>query len=444
MKRSLSVAPSTSTSPVVVAKRAFSDGDAPTQDDETIDLVYPFDWPSATEGNDTGNGGTGGDTGGSGGGSGGTVSVPIDPNGPIIMTNNGLNLKTQIPIAIQSRSVALSSDPNLFSINSSNQLSIKLSPPMQYSNGGIAIAYDTDSLNTNSSNQLSLNFSSTGCIFSNYDGIQLNYDSSTFKSENSALKIKIDPSTCIIVDNGGLSINVDDSAFEISQNKLYLKANPTYLSPYTICTMGDPKFQTGGVNYCASDRGNKWNCKMYVYMVYSAGIVNGLVNTFINSDNTDRSSSSSSYVLNFTSIISTSDNPYINISGFTIRTISPSSGNYNLFTPSVTSNEGFNMIEAPAPSSPSAKWYIPPSNSGFKSSYFSPIPNGTKFNESNMSYGIASIKQSDGQINYALALTYNMSVASNSYWYNSGANLTTGSIPFTYQGQLPNGVQTTP
>lgn len=444
MKRSISDSPTNSTAPVVVSKRALSEGDAPTQDDETIDLVYPFDWPSVTEGNDTGNGGTGGDTGSGGGGSSGTVTVPIDPNGPIITTNTGLNIKTQYPIAVLNRALGLSYDTNLFSIDGNNKLSIQMTSPIQYTSNGITIAYDSDSMNVNSSNQLSLNFSSSGCIFANYGGIQLSYDSTTFKSESSTLKIKIDPTSCITVNSNGLTLSVDDSAFQISQNKLFLKANPSYLSPYTICTLGDPKFKLGGVNYCASDGGNKWNCKMYVYMVYSAGIVNGLVNTFVNSDNTDKSSSSSSFVVNFTSIVSTSTNQYINISGLNLRSISPSSGDYELFTPSMTSNEGFNMIEAPAPNSSSAKWYIPPSNSGFKSNYFFPIPNGTSFNESNMSYGIASVKQSDGQINYVLALTYNMSVASNSYWYNSGANFTTGSIPFTYQGQLQNGNQTTP
>ncbi|WPM93293.1 protein fiber1 [Goose adenovirus 4] len=426
MKRSLSVAPSTSTSPVVVAKRAFSDGDAPTQDEETIDLVYPFDWPSIS------NSQSGGENGGNQQG----TNIPIDPNGPITMTNFGLNVRTTPPISVIMGSLYLkynSSDLGMVD----GRLAINCSPPLTRTNGGIGVNIGSGLINSNGS--LSINLNQQGGIAFQNGGIGLNINNSNLELDNSLLSVKLNPSSCIVSSSDGISLNIDAGAFEIQQGTLYLKANPQYLSPYTICTLGNPTLI--GSNFVSSDRRQLWNCQSYFYMVYSAGLVNCISNIKVNSDNTDSSSSSSINKVSFTIVLTTSQIRIQNISGLSPLTIVPSSAQPTLFYPyGGVKQSSYVEITNPSFAGTNANWYLDPNSPGFKSIQFIPMGNGCSFDQSTFNYGQITITDSTGAGIEAIGITLVMNVSSGSNWYGRGATLTTGTISFSYQGQIPNGL----
>lgn len=433
MKRSLSVAPSTSTSPVVVAKRAFSDGDAPTQDDETINLVYPFDWPSNTSNDVTG--GTGG------GGTSGSCNIPLDPSGPIIMTNLGLNVRTNPPITVIMGSLYLKFNKNDFSAFDGN-LSMRCKPPIIRSVDGLSLSIG-NGLTLSPDQSLILSTDPSSCLTTSNNGIGISIDSNTLVISDSHLTTHLDNTSCLSSSSNGIAINIDDSSFAIQDGKLYLKANPQYLSPYTICTIGLPSLS--GSNYVSSNRSQLWNCQSYFYMVYSAGLVN--VNSYIkvNSDNTDVTSSTSDKIVSFALVLTTSSIKIQNISGLTPISINPSSASLSLFNPfNLTKQASYVQIQNPSIAGTNVNWYFSHLSSGFKQISFVPHGNGVQFTQSTFGYGQISIIDSTGTSMEAIGISLEMNVAQTSKWYNSSATLTTGSITFSYQGQLPNGIQTNP
>ncbi|ADQ39071.1 fiber-1 [Fowl aviadenovirus C] len=372
-----------------------------------LDLVYPFDFNAG-----------GGGSGGGGGGGGGGQQIAVDPDGPLELTGDLLTLNTKTPIYVSDRAVSLLIDDDTLATKQVNgALMVKTAAPLNSGTGG---------------------------------GVTLGFDPHTMAldSVTGVLKVLVDSQGPLQADTGGITLQFNTQDFVVNNGTLALASSvgPTYLSPFATYEV-TPVLGISQRNGNVKSKGlQNWSIGYYIYMVSSAGIVNGLITLELAQELTGASGENSlTSGLNFTFVLSPMYpiETEVNLSLIVPPTVSPTNQNRVFVPNSNQSDVGYLGL----PPQTKDNWYVPIDSPGLRLVSFMPTATGNeKFGQGTLGYCAATIQNTPSGTtpSDALAFTVSLPQTSGSNWFDQYAPdtvVTTGPIPFSYQGYVysPNG-----
>lgn len=374
---------------------------ATTSSDESVDLVYPF-------------------TPNKNGAGGGGAPISLVAEKPLVYTNPNMKIKFRSPLV-------LDSDDNL---------TLFMNEPLNVKTNRIDLNYDTRTL---SGTPLSVKCETNGGIVVGEEGISVQVDNSsclavggngmivrvdgTSINDSNILGVKLNQNGGLKVD-GGLAMNIS-SDFKIENNTLKINI-PQFVSPYATYLIGDRILDNFSGQFI-DKAGTVSNMAYYFYMVYSAGIVNGIMNFRIRHDNyvPTNKTIQNTIAMNVYGL----NRPSTNFSQLVAPTVSPS----NMISKFVPVEVNDSFLRVPATGN---RWYIGVDKKT-TSSVFSFMPFGTSvsFNESKYSYTVVEVFSDNTQLlGINLMISFDMTFTGE--WNDSGIQVTTGPLFFSYQGQL--------
>lgn len=415
------------------------------QNDTKLDLVYPF--------TDASGGGSGG-----GGSTGQTISVAR----PLVMSNNTISLQYASPLFTSDGTLTLNADTSTFVTRNGLALRIDGAGGLTTSENGIGIVKNTGpivvgssgiSISTNNSLQVAANklgiSVAPSAPFITTNGLDLNYDFTTMQIADRVLKVKLDPVGPIVPSSNGLFINLNTDDFEVSNRIIRLKSRPTYVSPYTTLTVGNKNLVTYSGQAASDQNGSQriWNVAYYVFMVESAGLVNGIIDLGVTDERISGTGSSATSGLNFTFVVCMdgTNNQQANLSQISVPTTSPAGRNSRFYPLEF----GGTYIGLP-PVSPNSNWYRGPSTAGLLLTKFYPFATVTTFAESSMGTAPATVQTINRDytrniLGRVIMFTFALRQTSTENWFErpTGKTLTTGPLSFSYQASSQNVSETT-
>lgn len=411
---------------------AFDRVDDGGQSDTKLDLVYPF--------TDASGGGTGG---------GGSVVPSISASRPLYMNNNILSLQYVSPL-VDNGGLALNVDTAIFTTR--DMLGLKLSPsgglgstesglliavqaPLTVSSSGIRISTNNTMLSDATGLGVRI---SPNSVLRTENGLDVAFDIKTLQNTNNQLNVKLDPSGAIVPSSNGLFLQVNTDDFVVENKTLNLKSKPTYISPFKTYEVGNKGLVNASGQACSNQSGSHmiWNVAYYIFMVESAGLVNGKIVLSMLDSNVSGSGSSYPDGLHFSFVISLdgTKNQPTNLSFIAAPTVTPPDSNASFYPVEY----GNDYIGLP-PSTSNSNWYKPISTSGMSVTKFYPFGTGTTFGESSMGIApatVQTVREYERSINgYVLITTFDIKQTSSEDWFNSnaGKKMTTGALSFSYQ-----------
>lgn len=431
--------------------RRVMENETETADDETIDLVYPFDTETA------GGGGTGGGSGG--GGTCQCQQIAVDTTGPLHLSNNVLTLNTTAPIVTLNRSLALSVaedsairvdgnrkldlrvDPN-GPILAQREISLSTKPPISVEDKFLKLSIDP-SVMALSGNNLTLQTSAP--LIKKQGGIGLDTDGSMHLSSGK-LSIKLAPESGISNTSDGILVNVDNVTLRIVDNVLQLNKD-SYLSPYITFEVGHTDLNNASAHVCcefgSDSKTSIWNVGYYIYMVYSAGLVHGIITTKLEWGKVSQISGQNSLRtgINFTFVLSVMGvkDFNTNISYLTDPVVTPPGNNWH-FVPEDTGGTYGALPSNQVLNSTFTNWYKKVSLGNMILHYYTPMGTGSDFGTSVCGAMPASVTDHDGQVlGNVMCFTFNNIQTGGSNWFETSMSnnhhFTTGQIPFSYKSQ---------
>lgn len=397
----------------IASNRASAD---PPTTPQSIDLTYPYWWPSPS-------------VHGSGGG--GHTCV-VDPNGPITLSSTGLNLRTAPPVALDgSKAVSLMTDNTLETVGSN--LGVRLSPPLFMSGTGVTV--DLGYGLTLTGPQVSVQCVPNRCLTTTIDGIELTTDVTLNNSTNLGVNLRTNGG--LKVGPRGIEVKVDGNTVVINEmGELQCIARP--INPFTIMEIGDPSVHHWYCYYAAPSNSLVVGYT-YMYLVSTAGLVNGYMNLKITRTLNEGNISGSQ--IKFCIVLpSDFNNSSINVSGLPPPGITPSSANASYFAPNASMTAGgFKGIVDPSTNkdTKTSNWYIPLDTLGFTIHNFVPVPGVISCSTSTMAYGPVNIQFTQTSTNVDV-MVFTFVIETDGSWNTNERNyITTGPITFSYQGSVP-------
>lgn len=393
---------------------------------ERVDLVYPFDYrPGAgTGGGGSGGGGTGGGGEGGGGEGGGGTSITVNPTGPMEIFQGILTLNTRTPIYTD-RNVA----------TGKNELSLFI---------------DDDTMALKQANRALLVKTALPVTAGTGSGVTLKYDQGIFglDSTTGAFTIVLEKDGPLQPNGPGLVFNYNHDHFLMKDGAFSLVM--PYTSPFAIMDIipqnGITETGTGRVMSGFTDQDIRWPVGYSVYMVSSAGIVNGIISLYLprKSLTAPKDSDSKTTGIRFTFVVSPTypEQKVGNFSSHVVPVVSPANRK-SIFLPDPQLNP-VKYVTLPDQVD-STDWYVPATADSFQQVTFRPAASTGTFSDSIMGYGPAVIGASTGEEGpgtpSVMVFSFSLSQTSGDNWYNTTETddaLCIGPLSFSYQGHFYN------
>lgn len=378
-----------------------NEASASTSTDKSVDLVYPFKPISG------------------GGGGGGTPTTLVaqkpleyaNPNlrllysNPLILTNsNTLSVKVSIPLAIQEDGIVLLTDTTL-AVDES-KLGVKLAAD--------SVVFDSNGLDVHVGDAR---------IVKGSGSLKLNSDGTI---KNDVLGVNLNNSGAI-VNNNGLSINIS-SDFKITDNKLYIN-NPSYVSPYITFEIGDETLSNFSGQFATKKPVSTdiigGNGAYYSFLVYSGGMVNGVIKFKLKGENFTvdvKDGFDCCLFMNFFGTLKQETN----FSFLTAPTTKPANS-IDKFVPKNISSV-FHVVGKNS-------WYVSTeTNTMIEFINFKPLGTSQEFNESTCGLCVVDVVENLQVIGHGIVFSLKCPVKSQATNQNN-LEMTTGSLSFSYQGQ---------
>ncbi|AYH52272.1 fiber 1 [Duck adenovirus 3] len=385
----------------------------------TIDLTYPYWWPSPNY------------TGGGGGG-GGSCTCQGDPLGPIVKTNTGFNIRLQAPVVLSgSKAVTLAVDNTLQTDGQS--VGVKLSSPMISTSSGVTLdtgdglTFDSGRLNVACTPRRSLKVTSTG----------LDIVTDVTINNSDTLGVNIKTNGGLKFDSAGIRVAVDGTTVKVNSNGV-LQALPQVSNAVNAMEIGSPESDSGKV-YAATEDNKIVVTRPYIYMVSAAGLVNGVINVKIPKNlQLDKNPYTPSGHFKFTIIV-----PFdkqFNVANLPPYVTIPDTVEVSSFAPNKLLDLG-GFTGVPYISTDledeTTNWYVNQDSEGFSKIKFFPATSGVTVTDASMAYGIVlCTKTGASYASDALAFSFDITMTSTWADVPTQASMTTGPLFFSYLAKI--------
>lgn len=393
----------------------------------------------------------------------------IDPEGPLFVNDGQLSLQTTRPIAVINKGVGILTDHSL-TVNNQNALSVNIDPegPLHVSEDGIDLKYNTTLEATDwelgvkigpeepidyneqglylkvddtllvEQNELGVHLNPDGPVTADTNGIDLEIDSSltivTIHNEK-ALSVKVKANNPLSKDNDGLFLLYNNNDFnDNGQRGLSLKYPINYLSPYCYIESGNKDLSSSSIKVMTLSQ-TVWNMQYYMMLTNSSGIVNGMIILRLDrsSITTPGTGPSDNPGLRFTVIINPTGSGY-NPSEFPSVSAQPTESLNSSFVPRIMPTE-----TAVVPSNDANQWYERCFTIGSEVTFYPIGDSATQYVASYCCTWPAKAKTDQTPI-VVMSFDCRFRSGTGLDWYTEGSQrglFNSGEIYFNYHGSLP-------